>query len=133
MTDIEDVEGVDPEATEIDPADLVAELDDEPPDDLPDDDYDDDAEMFSGVAHDGPLDGQQIESRYPKGFLLIDMENEHVWIYDRREGGGFYARNTEPVKADEDGRWRAAEEEDYDILVPDMAAGDEDYDGGDGE
>lgn len=36
---------------------------------------------YTYTAHGGPLDGQVIESRYPKGFLLVDKPEQKVWIY----------------------------------------------------
>lgn len=118
MTDIDNTE----QADAIDPADLVAELDDEPDQDYADDEGDyDDLEVYRGPVHGGPWDGQQAESRYPKGFLLVDMEHGVLWVYDLRDDGAFYARNTEPTPIDEDGRWRAADGDDFDILVPDIA------------
>jgi hypothetical protein len=134
VTDIEEiepddaVEDVEPE-DDIDPADLAAELDDEPPDDLADDEgeYDDeDLETYEGTARGGPIDGQTVVSRFPKGFLLVDMEQQQVWLYDRTDDGSFQARSNGPVAMQDDGddnRWRAADEDEYDILVPDMEYG----------
>lgn len=36
---------------------------------------------YTYEAHGGPLDGKKIESRYPKGFLLVDKPQQKVWIY----------------------------------------------------
>jgi hypothetical protein len=121
-----DIEELD-EGDTVDPADLVAELDDEPADDMADDDYDDDdLEVFRGAVAGGPWDGLTAESRYPRGFLLVDMDKQLVWIYDRRDDGSFKVRDNNPVQILDDGpdnRWRAADEEDYDILVPDIEMG----------
>jgi hypothetical protein len=131
MNDIDEVE----QDEAIDPADLIAELDDEPDAEYGEDDYaEDDHEIFIGVARGGPLDGRSVESRFPKGFLLVDMENEQVWLYDRQDDGAFAMRTGSPISlADEgdDNRWRAADEDDYDILVPDMASADDEGDADD--
>lgn len=36
---------------------------------------------YTYTAHGGPLDGKTIESRYPKGFLLVNKPDQKVWIY----------------------------------------------------
>lgn len=121
MTDIEDVEQDDGVPSE----DLWAEVDDEPDDAYGDADYDEDAETYAGTARGGPLDGKDVVSRYPRGFLLVDMEHEQVWLYDRQADGSFLMRDGSPAGLEDSGRWRAADEEDFDILVPDMASADD--------
>jgi hypothetical protein len=122
------------EDTETDEgADLVAELDDDPDPAFeagPEDD-EEPLPVYAGTCHDGPWDGRQIQVRFPKGFLLVDKPNAQVWIYDRHEGGDFYARTPDPRALLEDGpynRWRAAEEPNYDLLVVDAALDDQDDD-----
>lgn len=118
------------EDVDIDPADLVAELDEEPPADLPDttDDIINEP-LFTGSAIGGPLDGVTVESRYPKGGLFIDIERGELWVYDRRDDGAFCVRSEASEPIYDDGpvnRWRAADEEHYDIWVPGMAFGGDD-------
>jgi hypothetical protein len=110
---------------EIDGADLAAELDDQPDPTLIDDgDEDDgDADLYDGPVHGGPWDGRHAQSRFPRGFLLIDRVADQVWIYDRGDDGAFTARSDTPMAVDDAKRWRAAEEDEYDILVPDVEMG----------
>jgi hypothetical protein len=51
----------------------------------------------SGQCVGGPMDGMEAVSRYPKGFLLVDIPNQMVWIYDYLtelggEEGAFHCR-----------------------------------------
>ncbi len=104
---------------EIDSADLAAELDDDPEPDLPDGDIDDDYELYEGPVHGGPWDERYAQSRFPKGFLLVDMPGKQVWIYDRADDGSFWARYEAPMNLDDAKRWKTADEDQYDLLVPD--------------
>ena len=104
-----------------DPADLVAELDDEPDADQDDADTDQTPpETYTGTARGGPLDGRTVQIRCPKGFLLIDRPQRQVWIYDRGPGGALVSVSDQPETLDDDKRWQAADGDEYDILVPDM-------------
>lgn len=38
---------------------------------------------YTGQCKGGPMDGMMGVSRNPKGFLLVDIPNQMVWIYDR--------------------------------------------------
>lgn len=75
-----------------------------------------------GACLDGPLAGQRIASRYPKGLLVCDRPAGQVWIYDWI-GDGFRARPGAcpmPLVEDDtadDNRWRAAEEGEYDVIA----------------
>jgi hypothetical protein len=76
-------------------------------------------ELFEGDCRGGPLDGQPGQSRFPKGFLLIDKPNNRVWIYDFANGE-FVVREAEGVELVSDlaashNRFRAAEERSYDV------------------
>jgi hypothetical protein len=114
------------DADEPDAADLVAELDDEPEPGLPDEPDGDPPDVYTGTARGGPWDGLSVTSRFPRGFLLVNMPGRRVWVYDRTDDGAFQVRGDEPEALDEEGRWRAAEEPDYDILVPGMELGGDD-------
>jgi len=75
--------------------------------------------MYEGICLGGPLNGQTMEVRFPKGFLLIDKPADKVWIYDRIEDG-FVVRDEIPSKVLTEGpknRYRAAEESNYDVLA----------------
>ncbi len=82
---------------------------------------------YAGRCHGGPWDTSDVECRFPKGFLLVHMPARAVWIYDRKDDGDFYVRDSNPSPLKEDGpvsRWRAAEESNYDIRVLDPDAGE---------
>lgn len=82
------------------------------------DDTDNDATLYTGRCHDGPLDGHTTDSRFPAGFLLVDMPHRQCWLYDRHDDGDFYARTTTPQPLLDTGpvnRWRAADEGNYDV------------------
>jgi len=109
---------------DTDPADLAAELDDEPDPALVADEAtdSDEGETFTGTARGGPWDGRDIESRCPKGVLLIDRPAGLAWIYDYDDAGVFDCRDDTPAALCDDGefsRWRAAEEQHYDLRVVD--------------
>lgn len=38
-------------------------------------------ELFEGFAVGGPLDGQEIISRYAKGILYADVVGNRCWVY----------------------------------------------------
>jgi len=100
--------------------DTAAQLDAGPDPDLPDDEEDEDAyELYEGPVHGGPWDGRHAQSRFPGGFLLVDMPARQVWIYDRGADGTFHVRQEAPMDLDEAKRWKTADEESYDLLVPD--------------
>lgn len=86
----------------------------------------DEHELFEGFARGGPLDGTEQQSRFPKGFLLVDRPNNRCWLYDFAEGE-FVCRDEEGVELVSDpsashNRFRAAEERSYDVRAYDPAA-----------
>lgn len=84
-------------------------------------------QVYTGLCHGGAWHGRHADSRFPKGFLLIDTSTDPDtgWIYDRHDDdGGFYARSDAPIEITDDesqpyNRWRAAEEPNYDVRVLD--------------
>lgn len=102
--------------------DLVAELDDEPDltaDDEADPAADDDEDGYQGVCVGGPWNGRNVTVRRPKGFLLIDTDAPDVplmWLYDYADAT-FTVRHEQPRAMHDEGRWRAADEGEYDLLV----------------
>lgn len=76
-----------------------------------------------GTCTGGPLDGQEAVSRKPKGFILVNRELGRIWIYDWTEPAGeFVCRYPEgaPEVADPEApknRYRAAAEDEYDVLA----------------
>lgn len=39
-------------------------------------------EMYSGIAVGGPMDGKQVEGRFPGGILFVDKPSNRAWLYD---------------------------------------------------
>lgn len=73
---------------------------------------------YTGVCRGGPYTGRTVNSRYPKGFLLADKASNTAWLYDRDAATSAYVcRNPGGAPMDFDGRWRAAEESEYDVLA----------------
>lgn len=123
-----------PTAAVEDPADLddlAAELDD---------DTDDTAAaaaadpytaptFYGGIIDDGPppYPGKLMFSRFPRGVLLVDTMAARAWVLDFDAAGGRYrCRNASGAPLDEAGRWRAAEEPDYEVRAFDPEfAGDQ--------
>lgn len=75
--------------------------------------------LYEGSCIGGPLNGTVGQSRFPKGFLLVDKPNNKVWVYDY-QNGEFTVRHPEGEKLNSDptathNRFRAAEERSYDI------------------
>lgn len=49
--------------------------------------------LFTGLGVGGPMDGRQIESRYPKGVVFVSKPTNRSWIYDfYTEQSAFYVR-----------------------------------------
>lgn len=80
---------------------------------------DDNELVCEGNVQGGPLDGQRVAVRYPKGFIAVNRPARWVWIYDRREDGDYYVRTEEPAALDDKRRMVAAEGVDYDVLAVD--------------
>jgi len=72
--------------------------------------------LHEGVCRGGPLDGQPGQSRFPKGFLLVDRPADRCWIYEWT-GSEFQVRDPQPMPVDTAKRWRAAEEATYDVVA----------------
>jgi len=45
--------------------------------------------LFQGKATGGPLDGQEIESRFPAGLIVIDRAQKLSGVYHRQHDKGF--------------------------------------------
>lgn len=79
-------------------------------------------QLFEGVCVGGPLDGRDGQSRFPRGFVLIDKPGQRAWIYDRQGDGEcapFYVREADGRSLDDTLRWAAAESSDWDVRVLD--------------
>ncbi len=77
--------------------------------------------LFIGTAIGGPIDGEEVISRYPEGLLLVDAEAQRCWVY-KRTGSTFF------LERDDDGSDERAlndrklektgiEEFDYDVIA----------------
>jgi hypothetical protein len=56
--------------------------------------------LYSGLAVGGPMDGREVEGRYPGGILFVNKPTSQAWLYDfYADQGKFYLR---PVDFDED-------------------------------
>ena len=75
--------------------------------------------LFTGRCLGGPLDGEEGQSRFPRGFVLIDKPAGQVWIYDWSEpewgDGVFRVRDPHPMAVLTEARRRAAEGIRYDV------------------
>lgn len=49
--------------------------------------------LYEGLGIGGPMDGREIESRYPSGVIFVSKPTNRAWIYDfYADQGKFYAR-----------------------------------------
>jgi hypothetical protein len=110
-------------------ADEVAELDPAPEPEQPDTaDQSEAPELYTGPVIGGPWDGRRAQSRYPRGFLLVDKPLRQAWLYDRRDNGAFLVRSEHPETLDDGLRWTAAEGDAFDLLAIDAETGGDDGD-----
>lgn len=50
-------------------------------------------EFYTGLAVGGPVDGLEIEGRYPGGILFVEKSSNKCWLYDYyAEANRFYLR-----------------------------------------
>lgn len=138
--------------TDLELDDLGAELDDASPIEVPatvaetaEQIAADDSALHTAVCRGGPYAGRTVTSRMPKGILLVDMPVRRCWRYDLIDAA-FVSRDTQWQPLLDDGvknRWRAIEEQNYEVLAYDdghddggpgdpdeQAAGDEMDEGG---
>lgn len=69
---------------------------------------------YRGECFGGPLHGQWMKVRFPKGFLCIDKPNEMAWVYTYNDHGQFHA--SQQMALDNQKRVKAAEGIDYDVV-----------------
>jgi hypothetical protein len=79
-------------------------------------------QVYTGVCQGGPLDGRTGQSRFPRGFILVDKPAGQVWIYDLQPAPQvpplvFQARAGYPVPLDRERHLRAADGQDYDVVA----------------
>lgn len=74
--------------------------------------------LFEGICFGGPLTGETMHSRYPKGFLLVDKPTNRCWLYDwSADSETFTVRDEQAMEVSKEGRYRAANEFDYDVIA----------------
>lgn len=89
--------------------------------------------VYTGQCVGGPLDGMGAVSRYPKGFVLVDIPNQVCWVYDSvallDEGQAFHCRPRDHW--DTQRGEKAAQESNYDVRAFDAETmkGPRGYDG----
>lgn len=76
---------------------------------------------YTGQVWGGPWARKYVTVRCPGGFLLVDRPRKLVWIYDRRENGDFMLRGQGAQRLNDEGRWTAAESDEYDVRALDPA------------
>ena len=74
--------------------------------------------LYEGICFGGPMNGEIGISRFAKGFLLVRKETDECWVYDWNDGSSsFTVRDDKPMPISREGRLRAAEGSDYDVLA----------------
>ena len=100
--------------------DLAAEPDDDAPqtDEAGDSDHGwPDADTYDGPCVGGPYAGRSASSRFPRGFLLVDRPRGRAGVY--AYAGTVFICQGEASPLDDDGRWTAAESDEYDVIAYD--------------
>lgn len=77
-------------------------------------DPDSEKTLYIGQCVGGPMDGEEGQSRFPKGFVLIDKPNSRAWVYDFEESTGVFTARSQDVH-DMQRANHAAEGSDYDV------------------
>jgi hypothetical protein len=65
----------------------------------------------------GPLDGRVMAVRRPKGVLVVDKVANLAWVYDLNEDRFLICRDESGEQLSYDGRMRAVEECNYDVIA----------------
>ena len=77
--------------------------------------------LYTGRCVGGPFNGRVEQSRFPKGFIVVDKASGMVWIYDYSSPGDtgihseFRCREPEGRTLVDEKRVEAALEHDYDV------------------
>lgn len=77
-------------------------------------------ELYTGTAIGGPMNGEELISRYPKGVLVVDREANRCWVYKltgvtyflERDDDGSEERTIVELKLEN----TAINEFDYDVI-----------------
>lgn len=83
--------------------------------------------MYSRKCVGGPLNGKEVQSRFPKGFLLVNRPEKQIALYDLSPVGTWQVRQDNDTwrmpeitdEAEAKNRYRAALEPNYDVLAYD--------------
>jgi hypothetical protein len=70
-------------------------------------------QYYEGECFGGPLHGQRVSVRYPKGFLVVDKPGNKAWVYKYNDG---QFHSGDEMQLDHDKRLKAAQEFDYDVV-----------------
>lgn len=86
---------------------------------------DDDALLYEGMCEGGPMNGIPGQSRFPKGFVVIDQPNSRAWVYDYDRSAGVFVSRRRDVH-DRIRHLHAAEGANYDVRAfdSDLMKGD---------
>lgn len=76
--------------------------------------------LHEGVCEGGPMDGMEGQSRFPKGFVVIDSHNSRAWVYDYDRSAGVFVSRRRDVH-DRIRGLQAAEGANYDVRAFDGA------------
>lgn len=71
-------------------------------------------QLNRGMCLGGPMDRQEGESRFPKGFILVDKSSNKCWVYAWKNSK-FVAKEVEGRTLYHDLRVKAGHEHDYDV------------------
>jgi hypothetical protein len=70
--------------------------------------------LYEGMCEGGPMNGTPGQSRFPKGFVIIDQPNSRAWVYDYDRSAGVFVSRRRDVH-DRVRHLHAAEGANYDV------------------
>jgi hypothetical protein len=71
-------------------------------------------QYYEGECFGGPLHGQRMRVRFPKGFLCVDKANQKAWLYRFNDEDQFHA--SAEMMLSNDKRALAAEDNEWDVV-----------------
>jgi hypothetical protein len=72
--------------------------------------------LYEGIARGGPLDGQERQSRFPRGAVVAHVPDATAWVYDwDAEKAEFVCRDDRPRRFIQSKAAEAAESSDWDV------------------
>jgi len=72
------------------------------------------AEHYEGMCEGGPMDGIPGQSRFPRGFVVIDQPDSRAWVYDYDPARNVFISRQKDIH-DRIRHLHAAEGSNYDI------------------